>query len=181
MPDSHETSTRADVEARLHGASEAIQHRLDAIQDEVATTGAALREYLRRHPLTGVGGSLLAGLLIGWLLSGRRRLNRTHRRLLRHYVDALRDEVRDAVAGGTEVGEAVQDALRHRAPLIVYSEDEASPGFLRQAFDLGMSAAFPLVVRSMLTGFLEQPDVNGQVEADAPPEDLPVGDEYSAS
>lgn len=181
MPDSHETSTRADVEARLHGTAEAIQARLDALQEEVSTIGDVLRDELRRRPLASVGGALLAGLLVGWLFGGRRRLSRTHRRLLKHYVDALRDEVRDAVAGGAEVGEAVQDALRHRAPLIVYSEDEASPGFFRQALDLGMSAAFPLVVRSVVTGFLEQPDVNGLGEEAALGEDFPVGGEYSTS
>ena len=128
MPNPHESSTKSEVEAKLHGTSEAIESRLAAIQEEVSTTGTALRNYLRQHPLASVGGSLLVGLLIGWWLMGRgrRRLSRSHRRLLENYIDALREEVRDTVADGAEVGEAVQAALRNRAPLIVYSENDGS-------------------------------------------------------
>lgn len=157
MPESQESSTRADVEARLQGTSEAIRSRLDAIQEEVETTGTTIRDFLRRHPLASVGGSLLAGLLIGWLLGGSkgRRLSRTHRRMLTHYIDAIRDEVRDAVAEGEEVGTAVQDALRNRAPLVVYSEDGASGGFLRQTFDIVFDTALTLFIRDALEGLFE--------------------------
>lgn len=186
MPESHEASTKTDVETRLHGASEAIQQHVEAIQEEVVSTGPVIRDFLRRHPLTSVGGSLLAGLLVGWLLSGGRksRLRRSHRRLLQQYVDALRDEVRATVAEGAEVGEAVQDALRHRAPLIVYSEDgEDTRGLVRKTFDMAAGAAFPLLVRSMLTGFLERTGPDGLPEegGDVPGEGISVGGEPAAS
>lgn len=183
-----ESSTKAEVEAKLHGTSEAIRGRLDAIQEEISTTGPVVRDWirdrLREHPLASVGGSLLAGLLVGWLVSGRRkrRLTRAHRRLVENYVDAMRDEVRAAVADGAEVGEAVQEAFRNRTPLIVYGENDTSGGFLRQTFDLALSAALPLFVRSMLAGFVEPSELNGHPEAeDTIGEGIPTGGESATS
>lgn len=180
-----ETSTKAEVEAKLHGTSETIQSRIDAIQEEVSTIGVALRDILRKHPLASVGGSLVAGLLVGWLVSGgrRRRLSRAHRRLLEHYIEALRDEVRAAVADGAEVGEAVQDALHNRAPLIVYSENgTSSRGMLRQVFDFTLEAALTMAARSMMAGMFDPSRIEEFVEEErAVGADVPAADESSAS
>ena len=179
-----ESSTKAEVEARLRGATAAIRDHIDAIEEEVATTGTALRQYLRKNPLVSVGGALAAGLLVGWLLGGRgRRLSRAHRRLVEHYVDAMRDEVRAAVADGAEVGEAVQEAFRNRTPLIVYGEADDGGGFLRQAFNLTLSAAVPLVVRGLLEGMIEPPTEAAPHVRHEPPveESVPSGGESSAS
>lgn len=154
---SHAAKSKAEIEAELEGSSDAIHGRLQAIQDEVASTGQSVRTLLRKHPLASVGGSLLAGALLGWLVAGvgRRRLSRAHRALLRQYVQALQDEVRAAVAEGEEVGVAVQEALRSRAPLIVYGRDEDRGGWLRQAAGMVVDTAFALMIREVLSGLLD--------------------------
>lgn len=157
MPDPDTAKSKAEVEAELEGSSDAIQGRIHAIRDEITSTGSSMKSLLRKHPLASLGGSLLAGALVGWLLAGlgRRRLSKAHRQLLNDYVEALRDEVRTAVADGEEVGAAVQDALRNRAPLIVYSEDDRSSGWLRQTAGLIADTALTLFVRDVVGGLLD--------------------------
>lgn len=168
MSDTDTTKTKADVEAELRGSSEAIQGRLDAIQDEIATTGHSVRTFLREHPLASVGGSLLAGALVGWLVAGmgRRRLSKAHRQLLHDYIEALRDEVRDAVADGEEVGRALQEALRNRAPLIVYGQPADTGGWLRQAVGVVADTAFALIVREVLSGLIDGIALEDRAAAD---------------
>lgn len=157
MPDRDTAKSKAEVEAELEGSSDAIQGRLDAIRDEIRSTGSSIRSTLSKHPLASIGGSLLAGALVGWLLAGvgKRRLSKAHRQLLSEYVEALRDEVREAVADGEEIGTAVQEALRNRAPLIVYAEDQGSDGWLRQTAGLVFDTALTLFIRDALSGFLD--------------------------
>lgn len=170
MPDPDAAKSKAEVEAELEGSSDAIQGRLNAIRDEITSTGSSIRSTLRKHPLASIGGSLLAGALLGWLLAGvgKRRLSKAHRQLLKEYVEALRDEVRDAVAEGEEIGVAVQEALRNRAPLIVYSDDQGSDGWLRQTAGLVFDTALTLFIRDALGGFLDGLGVEEVLETEAP-------------
>lgn len=161
--------SKAEIEAELEGSSEAIHGRLEAIQDEINTTGESVRSWLRKHPLASVGGALVAGGLAGWLVAGigQRRLSRAHRRLLSQYITALREEVEDAVASGQDVGSAVQDALRTRAPLVVYEGETASSGgWIRQAFGLVADTALALIVREALSGWLDGADLDDMMPAD---------------
>jgi len=161
--------SKAEIEAELEGSSEAIHGRLEAIQDEISTTGESVRSWLRKHPLASVGGSLAAGVLAGWLVAGigRRRLSRAHRQLLSQYITALREEVEDAVASGQEVGSAVQDALRTRAPLVVYEgEGGSSGGWIRQTLGLVADTALALVVREAISGWLDGADLEDMMPDD---------------
>ncbi len=173
MSQSDDPKTKAELEAELEGSSEAIHGRLEAIQEEITTTGTSIRSWLRRHPLESVGGALIAGALTGWLVAGfgRQRLSRAHRQLLSQYITALREEVEEAVASGQDVGPAVQDALRTRAPLVVYDGDGASSGgWLRQAVGLVADTALALIVREAVSGWLEGTDLN-----DMMPDELAEG------
>jgi len=164
MPDPDVSKSKADVKAELSGSSEAIQDRLDAIRDEITSTGSSLRRALQDHPLASVGGALMAGALIGWLVAGvgKQRLSRAHRRLLAQYVDALQDEVRTAVAEGAEVGAAVQEALRNRAPLIVYADDEGGGSWLGQTAGMIFNTASTLFLREVVSGLMHGLGGDGQ-------------------
>lgn len=157
MPAPDAAKSKAQVEAELEGSSDAIEGRLHAIRDEITTTGDAVRRWLRAHPLASVGGSLVAGALVGWLLAGigGRRLSRAHRAILQRYIEALRDEVRDAVAEGEEVGAAVQAALRNRAPLVVYAEERDSGSWLGQTAGALFDTALTLILREVVAGALD--------------------------
>lgn len=154
--------SKADIEARLQGTTDAITARLNALQEEVATTGTSLWDVIRRNPLRSLGGALLLGLLLGFWLKGSRkkRLKHAHRKLLDRYIAALRDEVRASVAQGEDVGAAVQEALQGRAPLIVYTQgagengETSGPGFLRKSFDVIADTALALIAREALGSFL---------------------------
>ncbi len=153
--------SKADIEARLQGTTDAITARLNALQGEMTETGTSLWDLIRQNPLLGVGGALLLGLLLVLWLRGRRkkRLKRSHRKLLDRYIAALRDEVRTSVAQGEDVGVAVQDALQGRAPLIVYTQGPdaggaSEPGLLRKSFDTVTDTALALIARELLGDFL---------------------------
>jgi hypothetical protein len=188
MSQSDAAKSKAELEAELEGSSEAIQGRLEAIQHEISTTGSSIRAWLRANPLASVGGSLVAGAFIGWLLVGvgrGRRLKRAHRQLLSQYIDALRLEVENAVAEGEEVGAAVQEALRTRAPLVVYDghdRDESSVGWLRKMLGLVADTAMALLVREAIAGWLDDADLEDMIPQEMmPDESTPGAVESSAS
>jgi len=110
-------STRADVEERLRETADAMADRFDSLQDEVSTTGSSLRDWVVQNPLKSVGGMLAAGVAVGALVGGGRSRRPEHAELLDQYIDALRTEVEEAMATGDTPGEAVEKALRGRAPL----------------------------------------------------------------
>jgi|GEM_PF-4048081 len=63
--------TKETIEAQLEDKSRDITRRIDALGDEVTSTGASLKK-LMEPPLVCVGGSLVAGLFVGFLLSGKK-------------------------------------------------------------------------------------------------------------
>lgn len=135
-------STREDVEERLRDTAEAMSDRLSALEEEVSSTGTSLREWVVQNPWKSVGGMLVAGLAVGALFGGRGSQRRPeHAELLDRYVDALRAEVEEAVAAGEAPGEALERALRGRAPLVVYTGENGGNGDSRGGF-LGQSVGF---------------------------------------
>jgi len=135
-------STRADVEARLRDTADAMSDRFASLQEEVSTTGTSLRDWVARNPLKSVGGMLAAGLAVGALFGGGGRRYPEHSELLDQYVDALRAEVGEAVASGDTPGEALEKALKGRAPLVVYREGDRAEETSSGGSFLGESLGF---------------------------------------
>jgi len=166
-------STRADVEARLRETADAMADRFASLQDEVSTTSTSLRDWVVQNPWTSVGGMLAAGVAVGALFGGGRRSRRPeHAELLDQYIDALRTEVEEALAEGDTPGQAVEKAIRGRAPLVVYQngeEREANAAPSRSSV-LGSSVGFVFrlvareVVRDLILSWLDDADVEGLEE-----------------
>ena len=169
-------STRADVEARLRETAEAMSDRFESLQDEVATTGTSVQDWVARNPLKSVGGMLAAGVVVGALLGGRGARRPRHGALLDQYVQALRAEVDEAVAAGDTPGEALEEALRGRAPLVVYREGtggrqdtEAGGGVLGQSLGFVARLAVREVLRDVVLSLLDSVDT-GDLIGEAGPE-----------
>ncbi|SHK13734.1 hypothetical protein [Rhodothermus profundi] len=127
---SRRPTSRAEVEAALQARAQAIEADLEALHEEIRQMGQSVRETLWNHPLISVGGSLAAGLLVGWLLGGlgrnrRARLSRRHRALVTAYVEALVAEAQKAARRGRNPETAIRRALEERVPLVVVQEDTA--------------------------------------------------------
>ncbi len=159
-------SSRADVEARLRETADAMADRFASLQDEVSTTGTSLRDWVVQNPLKSVGGMLAAGVAVGALFGGRRSRRPEHAELLDQYVDALRTEVEDAMAEGDTPGEAVEKALRGRAPLVVYRDgNEQTQSARSDGSILGDSLGFVVrlvareVIRDVILSWLDDADV----------------------
>jgi ElaB/YqjD/DUF883 family membrane-anchored ribosome-binding protein len=167
-------STRADVEARLRETAEAMSDRFASLQEEVSTTGTSVRDWVARNPLKSVGGMLAAGLAVGALFGGRRSRRSEQAELLDQYVDALRAEVDEAMAEGASPGQAVEEALRGRAPLVVYREGDADReqarsggGFVGSSLGFLARLVAREVIRDVVLSMLEDVDVGEMVGEDA--------------
>ena len=171
---------KADVESRLHQTAEAMSERMASIQDEVSSTGGAVRDWIVRNPLKSVGGMLAAGLAVGVLFGGNRRSRRRkeHAALIDTYLDALRDEAETAVEEGEEPGPALEKALRDRVPLVVYNRrrggagSRTRSGWVRNLFQEGagilFSTGLSLLAREVIETLLANLDVEAIVEEELP-------------
>ncbi|WP_103021588.1 hypothetical protein [Salinibacter altiplanensis] len=164
--------SRADVEARLRETADAMADRFDSLQEEVSSTGSSLRDWVVQNPLKSVGGMLAAGVAVGALVGGGRSRRPRHAALLDQYVDALRTEVEEAMETGDTPGEAVEKALRGRAPLVVYRENGAGESQAHRSGGgvLGDSLGFVVrlvareVIRDQILSWLGDTDVAGLEE-----------------
>lgn len=160
---SSRSADRADIESRLQGASNSISDRLEALQEEVATTDASLKQWAREQPFLSVGGAVVAGCAVGWFLSGarRRRRRRVHDRLLDRYTQAISREVEEALDEGTEPGAAVQQALRDRVPLVVFSHTEDAdtdpqPGIIRDSVNAVLTTAISVIIQGVMENLADR-------------------------
>lgn len=158
-------STRADVEARLRETAEAMSDRFASLEEELSTSGTALRDWVARNPWKSVGGMLAAGLAVGALFGGGRSRRRPeHDELLDRYIDALRAEMDEAVAAGESPDQALEKALRDRVPLVVYrrSDDRdarSRGGFLGESIGFVLRTVFREVAREAILSMIEGTDV----------------------
>lgn len=160
--------SKAQLEAQLQSKTEAISARMDALREEVEDTPSSLWDEMKKRPLVSLGGALAVGLLVGLWISGRRkrRVKRSHQALIEQYIDALRGEVRHAVAGGEDLDSAVRQALQQRVPLIVYTpngEEAESSGWIRNLLSLVFNTSLGLLVREALYGLLDGLDLEQEV------------------
>ena len=166
-------SDKADVESRLHRTAEAMSNRLASIQEEVSTSGNAVRNWIVQNPVKSVGGMLATGLVLGGLLGGSKsRRRKRHADLVDTYLDALRNEVNTAVDDGDEPGPAVEKALRDRVPLGGRSRESARETetsgsvrtLIRQGAGILFSTGLSLLAREVIESVLANFDVEAIVE-----------------
>lgn len=153
---------KEQVRAQLEAKSEEINLRLDAIQNEVVTTGQSIRDAIFSHPLISVGGSIAAGLLVGLLVGGSKKgtgkrqkasgPEGVHKALIDEYINAIAEEVKRSARFGTKADDAVRKALRDRVPVIFYDagqarEEQAKSGLLSDTFELAYKTALGFAVK----------------------------------
>jgi hypothetical protein len=164
-------STRADVEARLHETASDMSDRLASLQEEMSNTGTSLRDWVAQNPWKSVGGMLAAGVAVGALFGGRGSRRSEQSELLDQYVQALRAEVDESIAAGETPGQALEQALRGRAPLVVYEGGESTGkaqssggSFLGESVGFVMRLLAREVLQDLVLSWLEDTDVEGMVD-----------------
>lgn len=162
--------SKAELEARLRETEDAMESRLASIQSEVESAGDSVRDVLVRNPLWSVGGAVAAGLLVGYLFGGskKRRLQKRHRQLVGAYLDAVRDEVKDAIGEGEDVEQAVRGTLKERVPLVVYENRDAgeTSGLIRELFEIVARTGFSLLARDVIESVLANVNIDEALEED---------------
>lgn len=154
--DSREESSRASIEAELAEKKNAIQRRIDEIEDDIVSAPAAIKSSIMKHPVVGLAGALAAGLVVGLIVTRRRKpdLAPLHQRLVDEYIDALGEDVSRRVRRGRTIEESLRRAMRDRTPLVVYAPEAAGEsgrkGYLSQILDLAFKAAMGFAVKGVL-------------------------------
>ncbi len=113
------TPSRDDVSDQLDATKASLTSRFDALKDEVDDVKETVRTTLREHPLASAAGALGAGLVVGWLFSGRP----TRSQWASRYATAVEDDLRAALESGADADTIVDEVLRDRVPIVV----EAAP------------------------------------------------------
>ena len=163
---------REEVERKLQSKTGEIEAGLAALQEEVSTLGPAVRNAILEHPLVSVGGALVAGLVVGLLVGGKKKatagldLSASHRALLDRYVDALVEEARYRMAHGQGAEEALRNALADRVPLIVYeaSQNDEQRGLVRQLGRLLLRSVVGIGIRTGLDHLMRASDLTMPID-----------------
>jgi len=125
--------TKAEVEALLASKDASIARRLDTLKSEVGSAGHSVKKVLR-HPLLAAGATLTGGLAVGWLLGGKRRRKangQAESTLTRDFYEIVAKDAERLMRRGLAPREALREALRARAPLVLDRGADEQPGLLR--------------------------------------------------
>ena len=124
------TPSRDDVSAQLDATKASLTNRFEALKGEVDDVKQTVRTTLREHPLASAAGALGAGLVVGWLFSGRP----TRSQWASRYATAVEDDLRAALESGADADTIVDEVLRDRVPIVVEAAPrESKPSLLRRA------------------------------------------------
>lgn len=145
-----------EVRAQLADRQATMQRRIDALEDEVATSGDDLRDRVQAavlgNPLVIAGAAVGAGLLVGLLFGGRGRRKGpdAHRALVDAYIDAVAQDARRYAERGRTGADAVREALQDRVPLVVYEAPRGGQtrGFFANLLDLTFKTAVGFAVKA---------------------------------
>jgi hypothetical protein len=165
--------TKAEIEAQLKAKEEDIQARLEALKNEVEHAGDDARQFAVSRPQLLAGGAIVAGILIGWYLTGRsrrkreRRMARSHNALVEQYMHALSGVVRMELADGKDIDTAVRDAMRNHLPLIVVEpgagEERSNGGFIREAMSFFLQTALGFASKALMDQLQSRLNLEEQV------------------
>ena len=113
---------KQEIEGLLEQKSLDIQGRIDALQHEVTSTGVSIKAFVSERPYLALSGALIAGVIVGKLLSGRRTsTDSAHQAIMEQYVRAVNEDIQKALKKGSGFDEALTDTIRRRIPLILHS------------------------------------------------------------
>lgn len=103
------TSTRDEVASKLRDKEDEINRHLEALQGEVARTGADIKAYVQANPWILLAGSIAAGVLVGLVL-GRKNEKGKQRKFADDYYDRLELIARQAGVPEKEIGALLKEA-----------------------------------------------------------------------
>ena len=132
------------------------------MESEVTSVYDDAIAWIRERPLISIGGTLALGLLVGFLIRGRRNrgkeLTELQSRLVRHYLEAMEDRIERAIGEGLSRREAIQEALEDGVPLIIYQGDgertEKDSGGGGSTLSFMLKTMFGFVLREVAEEFV---------------------------
>lgn len=114
--------SRGELEAAIANKKNRITGELSALREEV--THIPVRRFIREHPVPAIAVSALVGFGLSQWIAGKftsddRLLEKHQRRLLEELLDVITEDAARAVAAGEESDQAVREAVRAHAPIIL--------------------------------------------------------------
>lgn len=164
---------KRDLELQVQGKRADIEARIDALKDEVEMATEDAKAFVIREPLKILAGIAVTGVIIGVVVTGkrrrkaRRRLKHSHRAIVERYVDALVDDVRVQIAKGRDAERALRSAFKDRIPLVVM-EDESfeaeAKGIVRETLDFALKTALGFAVKMLSDRIADRIDIDAQID-----------------
>ena len=150
------TSSREAVASRLKQKEEEINRRIEALQGEMTSTGADVRQYLKKNPWIAVAGSVAAGVLVG-LIAGKKSAKTQQKELVDTYIERLIEAARDNGATEQEVGALLREAMRSSMPPPAQQayNTPKSGGLTGKLLGIGLDMAMGFAKKSFFN-FLEE-------------------------
>lgn len=175
MIDMERKLTKAELEAQLSGKQADIEARLDALKDEMTSAGEDVQKFVVSRPQMIAGGALVAGLVLGWYITGRRRrrrkrvMARSHNALVEHYMDALSGVVRMELSSGKNIDEAIRMAMANHLPLIIVepgdmADREESGGVVKDTFSFLLKTALGFASKVLIDQVQARLNLDQQIE-----------------
>lgn len=150
------TSSKEAVASRLKQKEEEISQRLQALQGEMTSTGEDVRNYLKKNPWIGIGGSVLAGVVVG-LIAGKKSKKSQHKEQLDTYIDRLTQAARDSGVSERELSAILRDALHETISPLASQKPAKSKSAGLTAMVMGMVMDMALgFAKKSLTNFLDE-------------------------
>ncbi len=150
-------NSQTSIRRELTAKEQQIKQRIDALEEEIVSTPAAIKSAIVKNPLLGIGAAVATAAVVAMLFSGRRKkrssVTPAHQSLIEGYAAAIAKDVRKGVERGRDPEEVVRKFLRGRAPVIVYAPEVAeadrshSKSYLRQLGDLALKTALGFAVK----------------------------------
>lgn len=154
------TSTRDEVASKLKDKEDEINRHLEALQDEVARTGADIKAYIQANPWIPLAGSIAAGILVGLVL-GRRNTKDKPRSFVDEYYSRLESIARQAGASEKEIDALLKEAAFRDT---MASEPSTSSGKKTS----GMGGKLFGIAANMAIGFAKKAVINAIEDRLAP-------------
>lgn len=143
-------SNRDAVASRLKEKEEQISRRIEALQGEMTSTGADVKDYLKKNPWIGVAGSVFAGIVVG-LIAGKKSAKTKQNELVDTYIKRLADAAHATGASEREVSTILREALHETMPPAAsYKPKSKSSGLSGKLFGLAMDVAMGFAKKSLV-------------------------------
>lgn len=148
-------SSKEAIASKLKQKEEEINQRIEALQNEVSSTGSDVKHYLKTNPWVGLAGSVIAGVVVGLIVGGKSEKTRKKEKF-DAYADQLSEAMGEAGVNTAEINTLLKEAIRSAADAPVYAPPQKKKSALSgKLFNVAVNMALGFAQKSLIN-FLDE-------------------------